>query len=112
MQNNFTAFLSKIFNRDFKFDFSDFVQQPEKIDNYYRGYGWFGKLGLTYNFLENNFESFSILVFIIVKLGLVVVFTKAFKTLSKVFIDKKVNFTSLFIMELMCLTPSMVISSL
>jgi hypothetical protein len=61
VRNSLFTFIQSIFpNASIKkaLDFSDFVNSTagrERVDQFYRDYSWFGNMGITYNFVTNNF---------------------------------------------------------
>ena len=91
--------------------FDDFVTSPEKIDSFVNNYGWFGKMGLTYNFFGNNLEILIMLFFSLLKFCLLKLLLNRFKCLQTIF-GKGSNFPKYFLIDFITATPVMTISAL
>lgn len=74
-RGSFTSTIANLLNCEGLFDFSDFPLL-EHVEEYQGDNSWFGTIGITSNYLQNNFESLVLLNNIILKFVLLKVVIK------------------------------------
>ena len=111
-RNTLIIWLSRVFTGKEKEIDEKLLSETEKFKSHRNAYAWFGRMGLSSKFLSNNVESLLLLAFLLLKfllLKMIFAFTSGKNEVFENVTLKK--FHHLFIIELTCLSPFMVLSA-
>lgn len=80
---------------------------PDFVEEFY----WFGECGFSTKLFQNNVDSFAILAVLAIKLLLLAILIKIIKKFSGYSFENSIKYSTIFLMELISVSPYMVISS-